>query len=175
VYLCFMWAHPGKQLLFMGQEFGQPSEWSEERGLDWWALDQPAHQGIKSLVAEMNRLYTSNTALYELDHQSDGFSWIDGGHAEANLLSFIRRDSKGQEIVVVLNFSGNPHHDFRLAFPSEGKWDELLNTDSEIFGGSGVGNFGSITAISEPSHGQPCSALVSVPPLGGIWFKKAAG
>jgi 1,4-alpha-glucan branching enzyme len=176
-YLCFMWAHPGKQLLFMGQEFAQASEWSESRGLDWWALDQPANKGIQDLVANLNQLYLEHPALWELDHESSGFSWIDGGNADANLVSFVRRDSKGDSLVAVINFSGSPHHDFVLGLPESGEWEEILNTDSESFGGSGVGNFGLVRALGDQAHGQPHSAVISVPPLGGIWLrpKKVAG
>ena len=176
-YLCFMWAHPGKQLLFMGQEFAQASEWSESRGLDWWALDQPANKGIQDLVASLNQLYLEHPALWELDHESSGFSWIDGGNADANLVSFVRRDSKGDSLVAVINFSGSPHHDFVLGLPESGEWEEILNTDSESFGGSGVGNFGLVRALGDQAHGQPHSAVISVPPLGGIWLrpKKVAG
>jgi 1,4-alpha-glucan branching enzyme len=176
-YLCFMWAHPGKQLLFMGQEFAQASEWSESRGLDWWALEQPANQGIQDLVANLNRLYAKHPALWELDHEQSGFSWIDGGNADANLLSFVRTDSEGNRLVAVINFSGSPHHDFVLGLPASGDWEEILNTDSTAFGGSGVGNFGLVQALGGPSHGQPHSAVISVPPLGGIWLilRKVAG
>jgi 1,4-alpha-glucan branching enzyme len=176
-YLCFMWAHPGKQLLFMGQEFAQASEWSESRGLDWWALDQPANQGIQDLVASMNQLYLKHPALWELDHEHSGFSWIDGGNQDANLVSFVRRDSKGNSLVAVINFSGSPHHNFVLGLPESGDWEEILNTDSEGFGGSGVGNFGLVQALGSPTHGQPYSAVISVPPLGGLWLrsKKVAG
>jgi 1,4-alpha-glucan branching enzyme len=173
-YLCFMWSHPGKQLLFMGQEFAQQSEWSEQRGLDWWTLEQPSHLGIQALVRELNRQYLKNPALWELDHLSEGFSWIDGGNSAGNTVSFRRRDRLGEELVAVINFSGSPHHDFRLAFPQAGVWQEILNTDASEYGGSGVGNFGSIQTQDIESHGLPHSALISVPPLGGIWFKKAA-
>lgn len=176
-YFCFMWSHPGKQLLFMGQEFAQLSEWSEERGLDWWVLEQPSHQGIQRLITELNSIYKSRLALYELDHDSAGFEWIDGGNADQNILSFIRTDKSGNQLVAVINFAGHPYHDFRLGLPAAGTWVEILNTDSEIFGGSGVGNFGSVIAVQEPSHGQSHSANISVPPLGGIWLelRKAAG
>ncbi len=170
-YLCFMWAHPGKQLLFMGQEFAQASEWSESRSLDWWALDQPANQGIQNLVASLNHLYVQTAALWQLDHEPEGFSWIDGGNADGNLLSFIRRDASGNCLVAVINFSGGPHHDFVLGLPEPGMWEEVLNTDAEIFGGSGVGNFGAVEAIGAGSHGQPYSAIVSLPPLGGLWLR----
>ena len=175
-YLCYMWAHPGKQLLFMGQEFAQASEWSESRGLDWWVLDQPAHQGIQKLVSDLNRLYGELPELWEQDHQREGFTWIDGGNADANLVSFLRRDALGNPLVAVVNFSGAPHHEFVLGLPQDGSWEEVLNTDATSYGGSGVGNFGTVIADGTGANGQPSSAKVSVPPLGGIWLrpKKAA-
>ena len=172
-YLAFMWSHPGKQLLFMGSEFGQQSEWSQERGLEWWILDQPSHRGLQSLVSVMNNLYVANPSLWQLDHDQSGFVWIDGGNADGNLLSFLRYDENGSPLAVVINFAGHPHHDFKLGLPQEGKWNEILNTDAVEFGGSGVGNFGSITANGNRSHGQPHSATVSIPPLGAVWFKPA--
>ena len=170
-YLCYMWAHPGKQLLFMGQEFAQSSEWSESRGLDWWVLDQPAHRGIQKLVGDLNRLYGQLPELWEQDHERNGFEWIDGGNADANLVSFIRRDAGGNPVVAVINFSGGPLHEFVLGLPESGVWEEILNTDAEIFGGSGVGNFGQVMADGPQVHSQPHSAKVSVPPLGGIWLR----
>lgn len=169
-YLCFMWSHPGKQLLFMGQEFAQQSEWSEERGLDWWVLDQPSHQGIQNLVSELNLVYKDTPALFELDHDPAGFTWIDGQNASQNIISFLRRDKAGNYLAVVINFAGHPYHDFRIGLPEAGVWNEVLNTDSEIYGGSGVGNFGSVRAESISSHGQEYSASISIPPLGGIWL-----
>jgi 1,4-alpha-glucan branching enzyme len=170
-YLTFMWSHPGKQLLFMGSEFGQQSEWNQEHGLEWWILDQPSHQGLKSLVATLNRLYLENPPMWQLDHFHEGFTWIDGGHADANVLSFLRYDEAGSPIACVINFAGNPHHGFKLGLPISGDWDEILNTDAEEFGGSGVGNFGRTSANGEGTHGQPYSATISVPPLGALWFK----
>jgi 1,4-alpha-glucan branching enzyme len=172
-YLAFMWSHPGKQLLFMGSEFGQQSEWNQERGLEWWILDQPSHRGLQSLVSTLNKLYVENPAMWQLDHHHTGFVWIDGGNADGNLLSFLRYDDNGEPIAVVINFAGHPHHDFKLGLPRSGKWSEILNTDAAEFGGSGVGNFGQIEANGEGSHGQPHSANISVPPLGAVWFKPA--
>ena len=169
-YLLFMWSHPGKKLLFMGQEFAQPSEWSESRGLDWWVMEQPASQGIQKLVTDLNKLYREYPALWELDHDRTGFTWIDGGNADGNLVSFLRKDSNDNYIAVVINFSGAPVHDLDLGLPLAGSWQEIFNSDSEGYGGSGVGNFGMVAASAEGSHGQPYSARVSVPPLGGIWL-----
>ncbi|MEO8908546.1 MAG: 1,4-alpha-glucan branching protein GlgB, partial [Microbacteriaceae bacterium] len=169
-YLAFMWAHPGKQLLFMGQEFGQPSEWSEERGLDWWILDQPSHRGLFDLVRQLNSLYRENPALWRHDNEPSGFEWLDGGDARNNVVSFLRWDG-GHPIAVLMNFSGNPHPGYRVGLPFAGQWEELLNTDAENFGGSGVGNFGVVTATDEPWGGRPASAELTLPPLGGLWLR----
>ncbi|MFM1950489.1 MAG: 1,4-alpha-glucan branching protein GlgB [Actinomycetota bacterium] len=170
-YLAFMWTHPGKKLLFMGQEFAQPSEWSESRDLDWWLLDHHPHRGMQQLVSDMNRLYVENPALYELDHDHEGFQWIDGGNADQNILSYLRFDSKGNPIAVVVNFAGHPYHNFRLGLPKAGTWQEIMNTDAEQYGGSGVGNFGQVQTQEETAHGRPYSAEITVPPLGSVWLK----
>ena len=172
-YLSFMWSHPGKQLLFMGSEFGQVSEWNQEAGLEWYLLDYEPHQKLQTLVSELNRIYNENPALWELDHERGGFQWVDGGNSEQNVLTYIRYDAKGNPLACVINFAGNPHFDFKLGLPKAGAWEEVLNTDSEIFGGSGVGNFGSVEAFGEATQGQPHSASVQIPPLGAVWFKPA--
>jgi 1,4-alpha-glucan branching enzyme len=170
-YLSFMWAHPGKQLLFMGSEFGQPSEWSEERGLDWWILDQPAHQGLLRLVGQLNRVYRDQPALWQQDNSPAGFEWIDGADAEHNVVSFLRWDTDGQPIAVFTNFGGNPVGPYRVGLPFAGEWDEVLNTDATEFGGSGVGNFGRVDAVDEPWGGRPASAELTLPPLAGLWLR----
>ncbi|MFC6355270.1 1,4-alpha-glucan branching protein GlgB [Luethyella okanaganae] len=170
-YLAFMWAHPGKQLLFMGQEFGQPSEWSEERGLDWWVLDQPSHRGLFDLVAQLNRVYRENPSLWSRDNDSGGFEWLDGGAAAHNVVSFLRWDTDGNPIACIMNFSGNPHVGFRVGLPLAGQWEELLNTDAIEFGGSGVCNWGGVTATDAPWAGRPASAEITLPPLAGLWLK----
>jgi len=169
-YFAFMWAHPGKQLLFMGTEFGQPSEWSEERGLDWWILDQPVHQGLLKLVGQLNSVYKAEPSLWQQDNVPGGFEWLEGGDAANNVVSFLRWDSEGQPIAVFMNFSGRPVA-YRTGLPFAGVWDELLNTDAAEYGGSGVGNFGSVTAHEEPWAGRPASADVTLPPLAGLWLK----
>ena len=170
-FLAFMWAHPGKQLLFMGQEFGQPSEWSEERGLDWWILDQPVHQGLLKLVGQLNKVYRAEPAMYEQDDSERGFEWIDGGAVEDNVVSFLRWSSDGQPVAVLMNFSGRTVGPYRVGLPFAGTWDELLNTDAEEYGGSGVGNYGAVLASEEPWAGRPASAEVTLPPLAGLWLK----
>ncbi|KQM60320.1 1,4-alpha-glucan branching protein GlgB [Agreia sp. Leaf210] len=170
-YLAFMWAHPGKQLLFMGQEFGQPSEWSEERGLDWWILDQPVHRALLGLVSQLNRVYADNPALWQRDHDASGFEFIDGGSSNQNLVSFLRWDDEGNPIAVLMNFSGAPVGPYRVGLPFGGTWDELINTDAVEFGGSGVGNFGSVEAQDVPWSGRQASVELTLPPLAALYLK----
>jgi len=170
-YFAFMWAHPGKQLLFMGSEFGQPSEWSEERGLDWWILDQPVHQGLSKLVSQLNRIYREEPSLWQRDNEEGGFEWLDGGDSTNNAVTFLRWDKEGNPIAILMNFSGAPVGPYRVGLPFAGQWDELLNTDALEYGGSGVGNYGSVTAVDEPWAGRPASAEVTLPPLAGLWLK----
>ncbi len=169
-YLAWQWAHPGKQLLFMGQEFGQPSEWSEERGLDWWILDQPVHRALQALVAQLNRVYRAEPALWQRDHDPGGFEWLVGDDAANNTIAFLRWSTAGDPVAVIVNFSGNPVGPYRIGLPSAGEWVELLNTDAVEFGGSGVGNLGIILATPEAHGGRPASAELTLPPLASLWL-----
>jgi 1,4-alpha-glucan branching enzyme len=173
-FLAYMWAHPGKQLIFMGSEFGQESEWAESRELDWWLLDNADHRGVQSLVRDMNRVYKDTPALWTLDNDGSGFSWIDANDSTNNIFSFVRRGADGSQLVCVANFSPMPHDGYRLGMPAAGEWAEVLNTDADGYAGSGVGNFGSVTAVDEGWHGQPASTTVRVPPLGVVWFAQKA-
>ncbi|MFC0433117.1 1,4-alpha-glucan branching protein GlgB [Kutzneria buriramensis] len=168
--LAFMWAHPGKQLLFMGGEFGQIDEWSEKRSLDWPLLDDPLHAGVQRLVGDLNAAYRDCPALFTLDTSPDGFSWIDANDSAGNVLSFLRQGEDGSVLACVANFSGGPHRDYRVGLPSTGAWREVVNTDAEVYGGSGWGNQGEIVAGAKPWHGRPASALVQLPPSGVIWL-----
>jgi len=170
-YLAFMWSHPGKQLLFMGQEFGQPSEWSEERSLDWWILEQPVHAGLQRLVGQLNHLYRDNAPLWARDNEAGGFEWLEGGDAANNTLAYLRWDHDGSPIAVILNFGGNPVGPYRVGLPFAGEWEEILNTDAAEYGGSGVGNFGTVHASHTPHAGRPASAELTVPPLGALWLR----
>jgi 1,4-alpha-glucan branching enzyme len=170
-YLAFMWSHPGKQLLFMGSEFGQPSEWSEQRGLDWWILDQPVHRGLLNLVSRLNAVYRDEPALWSRDNEPGGFEWIEGGDTQNSVVAFLRWDNDGNPIAAIHNFSGAPVGPYRVGLPSEGRWVEILNTDAEEYGGSGVGNFGSVEATDISWHGQPASAELTLPPLGSLFLK----
>ncbi|CAN5382730.1 1,4-alpha-glucan branching protein GlgB [soil metagenome] len=169
-FLSFMWAHPGKQLLFMGQEFGQPSEWSEQRGLDWWILDQPAHQGLQRLVGQLNRVYRANPALWEQDNTERGFEWL-ANDPTNNVVAFLRWSASGEALACLVNFGGNPVGPYRVGLPYAGTWSEILNSDAEDFGGSGVGNFGAVRATDEPWQGRPASVELTLPPLASLWLK----
>jgi 1,4-alpha-glucan branching enzyme len=170
-FLGYMWAHPGKQLLFMGAELGQESEWAEARELDWWLLDHPEHRGVQALVRDLNTAYTSSPAIWSLDSSPAGFQWIDANDAGRNTFSFIRRGGEAPDVVCVSNFSAVPHDGYRLGFPAAGVWDEVLNTDAEAYTGSGVGNLGSVTAVEGEHVGQPAYADVVIPPLATVWFR----
>lgn len=169
----YQWSHPGKQLLFMGQEFAQEGEWSESYSLDWWLLDQPAHRGIADLVRDLNTLYQTSPALWDDDYT--GFEWIDAGDADRNLISYIRQgdNAKGEteQIVCVLNFAGTPHEDFRVGLPDGGAWEEILNTDDLRYGGSGVTNPLLLKAEEKPWNGRDYSVALRVPPLGATWLR----
>jgi len=168
--LAFMWAHPGKQLLFMGGEFGQGDEWSEQAGLQWHLLDYPRHAGVQRLVRDLNRAYKDRPALWQQDSNPAGFQWIDANDSAGNVLSFLRFGSDGDVVACVANFSAVPHHSYRIGLPSEGPWAEILNTDAGTYGGSDVGNMGEVMSVAQPWHGRPTSAEITVPPLGVLWL-----
>ncbi|MGH3437097.1 MAG: 1,4-alpha-glucan branching protein GlgB [Sciscionella sp.] len=168
--LAYMWAHPGKQLLFSGCEFGQVREWSESRSLDWDLLRQPLHLGLQRLITDLNAGYRAHPALYEVDTRQDGFSWIDANDSANNVLTFVRFDAEGTPLVCAANFAGVPHEHYRLGLPTTGSWREVINTDAEFYGGSGVGNDGTVTAHPEPWHGRSASAIVRLPPCGVLWL-----
>jgi len=171
-YLAYMWAHPGKQLVFMGAELGQESEWAEARELDWWLLDHPEHRGIQSVVRDLNRVYRETPSLFALDRSPDGFSWIDAHDAQHCVFSFVRRSPGAPDLVCVSNFAAVPHLTYRLGLPSSGTWAEVLNTDAEVYSGSGIGNLGSVSAVEGDWSGQPAYADVVVPPLATVWLRK---
>jgi 1,4-alpha-glucan branching enzyme len=169
-----MWAHPGKQLLFMGQEFAQESEWSESRDLDWWLTETPDHGGVQQLVRDLNATYAATPALWTQDSDAAGFAWIDANDAGGNTFSFVRRGTDGSMLACIANFAGSPHEGYRLGLPEAGEWREVVNTDADLYVGSGVGNLGSVRAEDVPWHGQPASASLRVPPLGTVWLHRPA-
>ncbi len=172
-YLAFMWAHPGKELLFMGSELAQESEWSHERSIGWDALGDPGHAGVQRLVKDLNVVAEQHPALWQQDSVPAGFAWIDPNDVDDNALSFIRWSADGEPLVCLCNFSPVPRHDYRVGLPAAGNWDEVLNTDSELYGGSNVGNLGMITAEEITWDGQPASARVTLPPLATVWLAPA--
>ncbi len=167
----YQWTHPGKQLLFMGCEFGQEAEWSEGRSLDWWHLEDSLHAGLKDLVRDLNGLYTSTPALWERDADPEGFTWIDADDGDRNVLAYLRWDSQGEPVAVVVNLAGVPHERYRLGLPSGGTWEEVLNTDAEAYGGSGVGNLGEVQASNRRQGEWSFSAEIRVPPLAAVIFR----
>ena len=133
-------------------------------------LEFAEHRGVQSAVRDLNRIYREQPALWTRDAEGGGFSWIDANDSGNNTFSFIRHGDDGSSLVCVTNFAGVPHDNYRIGLPAAGRWDEVLNTDAEIYGGSGVGNMGAITAEDHPHHGLPASAAIRVPPLGSLWF-----
>jgi 1,4-alpha-glucan branching enzyme len=190
-FYAFMWAHPGKKLLFMGTEFGQQREFSETRSLDWQETEQWGHRGVQLLIKDLNRVYRANPALWRHDHDPSGFRWIDADDRGGNTFSFLRIDPASDEpasddpasddhgdprpeqlIAALVNFSAAPRYDLRIGLPAQGRWTEILNTDSEIYDGTGqFGNLGQVIATEVPSHGFDYSATVVVPPLGAVWLR----
>ena len=171
----WMWAHPGKKLLFMGGELGQWAEWSHRQSLDWHLLEYPEHLGVQRLVQDIGARYLESPSLWQRDHSPDGFRWIDAGNADQNILSFVRYDAAGHPgIVCVANFSPMTHHGFRVGMPLAGRWREVLNTDSAAYGGGNQGNLGGVVAEPVGWHGLPFSAAVTVPPLAVVWFAPEA-
>ncbi len=165
-----MWAHPGKQLLFMGSEIAQGREWSHDRSLDWDLLDDGKHRGVQSVVRDLNTIYRSTAALWQKDVDPAGFAWIDANDAAGNVLSFLRWDASGRPLACVTNFAGVTRGGYRLGLPLAGSWHEVLNTDAAEYGGAGYGNFGVVAAVDSPWHGQPASAEVVIPALSTIWL-----
>ena len=167
----YMWAHPGKKLLFQGGEIAQEAEWSEERSVDWHLLERAEHAGVQSLVRDLNRVYKEHPALWEVDFEPEGFQWLEPNDAHANALAFARHSADGSDVVVcVCNLSPIPREGYRLGMPKAGRWVEALNTDSTHYGGSDVGNLGDIEAEEVGWHDQPYSAEVTLPPLSVLWL-----
>ncbi|MGA5727262.1 1,4-alpha-glucan branching enzyme [Streptomyces seoulensis] len=178
-HLAFMWAHPGKQLLFMGQEFAQGAEWSEAHGPDWWLLDpaygaESEHRGVRELVRDLNTAYRATPALWERDTDPTGFEWIVGDAAEDNVFAFLRRDAEGGPLLCVANLSPLARHDYRLGVPDDvPAWHETLNTDLARYGGSDVAGQGTVKPEPQPWHGRPASIRLTLPPLATVWLRPA--
>ena len=168
----YMYGHPGKKLLFMGGEFAQWKEWNHDESLEWHALEYPSHQGVRKWVKDLNHLYRNEPALYEMDFSLDGFEWIDFHDWEQSVIGFIRKSkSSGESVLVACNFTSVPRYDYRIGVPHGGFWRELINSDSEIYGGSGCGNSGGVEADAIRSQKRHFSLSLTLPPLSVLFFK----
>ena len=167
----YMYAHPGKKLMFMGCEFGQRREWNHDQSLDWDLLDQPLHGGLRRFVADLNRVYTSERALHEQDFDGNGFRWIDCNDSDNSVVSLIRRDREGKFLVALLSFTPVPRDGYRIGVPLPGAYEELINSDSDAYGGSNVGNTGIVFTEPIEAHGYPQSLRLTLPPLGFLLLK----
>jgi len=168
-----MFGHPGKKLMFMGDEFGQWREWNHDRSLDWHLLDDPAHAALRRYVQDLNVLHRAEPALHELDFDPAGFRWIDANDNENSVFSFARfaRDRR-DSVVLVCNFTPVPRPEYRIGVGEAGWYAELLNSDSAAYGGSNVGNGGGVASEPVPAHGFEHSVRLMVPPLGSLFLKR---
>jgi 1,4-alpha-glucan branching enzyme len=168
----YMWALPGKKLLFMGDEFGQWSEWNHDSSLDWHLLEVPMHGRLARLVGTLNHLYKTEPAMHRGDAQSHGFEWIDGSNAKDSILTFMRRgDSERDVVIAAFNFTPVPRSPYRIGVPEPGRWREILNSDAKELGGSGRGNLGVVESRPIRWNGRHHSINVTLPPLGAVFFK----
>jgi 1,4-alpha-glucan branching enzyme len=168
----FMWAHPGKKLLFMGGELATPWEWADQGELPWWLLEHAEHGGMRDLVRDLNRIYREEPALWEVDFSSDGFRWLEPNDAMNNVFAFMRLSKDGErQLVCIANLAPTPREGYRVGLPGGGDWVEVMNTDSTYYAGSGIGNMGKVTAAERPWHDQPFSTVLTLPPLSVIWLR----
>jgi 1,4-alpha-glucan branching enzyme len=167
-----MFGHPGKKLLFMGNEFGQWSEWNHETSLEWNLLKTPLHAALQRWVRDLNTFYRGQPALHELDFDNSGFAWVDCADFQRSVISFLRRGrNPADQLLFVCNFTPVVRQNYRLGVPQSGFWKEVLNSDAPLYGGSGQGNFGGVEAVPLPVHGQPFSLSMTLPPLGVVVYK----
>ena len=171
-FYSYMWTFPGKQLIFMGCEFGQRTEFNEAISLEWWVSDMWGHGGLKRMFKDLNEIYVAHPALWKLDSDPAGFRWINADDSSGNTYSWLRSDGEGNYIAVMINFSSEPWFDYRIGLPEVGTWTEIYNSDSTVYDGSGsVGNMGAVVATADPMNGYPASASIQVPPLGAVFFR----
>jgi 1,4-alpha-glucan branching enzyme len=171
--LAYQFSHPGKKLLFMGDELGEWNEWNHEASLDWNLLDYPRHAGIQRLVKDLNNLCRAKPALHELDCEPDGFQWIDMGDVENSVLSFVRKGASPGLVLAVFNLTPVPRQSYRVGVPKAGFWKEILNSDAREYGGSGQRSLVRGTAESVPWHGKDYSVSITLPPLAAVLFESA--
>jgi 1,4-alpha-glucan branching enzyme len=170
--LGYMWAHPGKKLLFMGCEFAQRREWTHEDSLEWHVLQYPLHEGVQRWVADLNRLYRENSSLHSKDFSAEGFRWVQRGDWEQSAVSFLRLGKEGAPpVLAVFNFTPVPRFNYRVGVPRGGYWREILNGDAPMYGGSGLGNFGGADSVPMPYEEYSHSLTLTLPPLSVVFFK----
>jgi len=171
--LGYMFAHPGKKLTFMGSEMAQWAEWNHEQAIEWHLLKYAPHQGIHQWVKDLNHFYRSERALYERDFSPDGFEFIDFSDYQNSIISFMRKSADGQELILaVCNFTPTTWKDYCIGVSEDGYWQEVMNSDATVYGGSNQGNSGGQEAVAKPLHGKPYSLSLTIPPLGILFFKK---
>jgi 1,4-alpha-glucan branching enzyme len=174
MFYAWMFAHPGKKLLFQGLDIGQSDEWNHDQSVPWHLLDYDEHRGVQNVIRDLNRLYTSEPALNELDHEADGFEWIDHEDSENSLFSFLRRSRDGETIIAIVNATPVLREGYRLGVPDGGFYEEIFNSDAEIYGGSNQGSGGGIPTQEQEAHGKPHSIEITIPPLGAVFLKRRA-
>ncbi len=168
----YMYGQPAKKLLFMGGEFGQWNEWDHENSLDWHLLKNPLHAGLKNWVTDLNRFYREEPALHELDFDPAGFEWVDCNDADNSVISFLRKgQSTSSMVLVICNLTPVPRENYRVGAPRGGHWEEVLNSDSSYYAGSGMGNSGGLSAVPAPFHGRPHSLRMTLPPLSVVFLR----
>jgi 1,4-alpha-glucan branching enzyme len=175
--LSYQWLFPGKKLLFMGGEIGQSPEWNANGTVEWWLLEAgPYHKGVQRMMEDLNRLYQQEPALWDADHDHEGFYWLDCSDAESSVLSFVRQSKDhASQLAIILNFTPVVRSPYRIGLPHACPWREVFNSDASIYGGSNQGNWGHVTAGNFPYHNQQHSAVVTLPPLGVVVFKPDFG
>jgi 1,4-alpha-glucan branching enzyme len=167
-----MWGHPGKKLLFMGQEFGQLKEWAFGTELDWHVLADPLHSGLKNAVAALNRLHRTEPSLHRRDSEEEGFRWIVADDSDQSVIAWLRLGDDGDApVAVISNMTPLPRPGYRIGLPAAGRWTEIFNSDAHEYGGSGMGNLGAVHATEQPSHGYPASVELVLPPLSTLYLK----
>lgn len=174
MFYAWMFAHPGKKLLFQGLDIGQSDEWNHDQSVPWHLLDYDEHKGVQNVIRDLNRLYTSEPALNELDHEAGGFEWIDHEDSENSLFSFLRRSRDGETIIAIVNATPVLREGYRLGVPNGGFYEEIFNSDAEIYGGSNQGSGGGIPTQEQEAHGKPHSIEITIPPLGTVFLKRRA-
>ena len=170
-FYSYMWSWPGKQLIFMGQEFGQRREFTEQESLEWWVSDLWGHHGLQYLFHDMNAIYRSNRAFWRKDNEPAGFQWIVGDDSAANIFAWLRTDGQNRVVACITNFSAQPHERYRLGLPQGGSWKEILNTNASQYDGTGEFLNDSVNAVAGGHKGWPFHADLKIPALGSVWLK----